>query len=69
MKKLMLIAVLGAALTGGVLAKASTPNIPHVTYEAVEAYVADLFERYDTDGNDQISRAEVLAYYEAELGK
>ena len=45
MKKLMLIAVLGAALTGGVLAKASTPNIPHVNYEEVEVYVADLFER------------------------
>lgn len=63
MQKLLIAAIVVASIAGVAIAGPSKSNIVPISFESVEEYANELFDRYDHDGNGAITRAEIEAYY------
>lgn len=64
MKIVLVAASVLAAAIGFAYAGPSRPNIPHhLPFESASAYADELFEFFDTNGDNSITRDDVIAFY------
>ncbi|MHA6692937.1 EF-hand domain-containing protein [Devosia sp. A449] len=63
MKIVLIAASVFVAVVGFAYAKPATPNIPHIIYEEATAYADELFGAFDKNGDNSITREEVIAFY------
>ena len=64
MKIVLIAASVFAAAIGFAYAGPSKSNIPHnLPFETASAYADELFESFDKNGDNSITREEVIAFY------